>query len=121
MSEQLGQFLVDLASDPQRMAAYLADPERVFEDAGLPADARAALRTRDTRVLASALTDEATRYAQNEDNLDMVKMPSRKRGTTKKKGGKKKGGGRKGGAKKGGAKKGGAKKGGRKKTGSKKR
>jgi hypothetical protein len=115
MSEQLGQFLVDLASDPQRMAAYLADPEQVFEEAGLSADARAALRSRDTRVLASALTDEATRYAQNDDNQDMA-VPSRKRGTTKKKGARKKGG-----AKKGGARKGGAKKGGRKKTGSKKR
>jgi hypothetical protein len=116
MSEQLGQFLVDLASDPQRMAAYLADPERVFEEAGLPADARAALRTRDTRALAGALNSEATRYAQNDDNQDMVRMPSKK-----KKGGRKKGGAKKGGAKKGGAKKGGARKGGRKKTGSKKR
>jgi len=111
MSEQLGQFLVDLASDPQRMAAYLADPERVFEEAGLPADARAALRTRDSRALAGALNSDATRYAQNDDNQDLVKMPSRR----------KQGGRKKGGRKKGGAKKGGARKGGRKKTGSKKR
>jgi hypothetical protein len=95
MSESLSSFLVDLASDPNQMARFLADPARVMDAAGLSAEERAALLARDSTRLRGALGASLIEW---------------KCGVA---GGRRKGGGKKGGARKG-ARKGGGKKGGRK-------
>jgi hypothetical protein len=54
MSDNLSELLVDLASNPDRMAAFQADPERVFDEAGLSAQERAVMR--DPRILSRTLS-----------------------------------------------------------------
>jgi hypothetical protein len=97
MSDNLSELLVDLASNADRMAAFQADPERVFDEAGLSSQERAVMRSRDPRLLADTV-GAAQRLMQGHAG-----------GAAKKKGGRKKSG-RKSGAKKGGAKKKGGKK-----------
>jgi hypothetical protein len=57
VSENLSHFLVDLASDPDQMRAYLADPARVLESAALNADERAAMLSRDSRQIRVILAE----------------------------------------------------------------
>jgi hypothetical protein len=105
MSGNLSHFLVDLASNPDQMMAFLADPERVFDAAGLTAEERDAIRSRDARRLNAVLAVGFQMQAGNTNNaVPKIKPPRKKRPAPKKKGP------RKGGAKKG-----------RRKTGSKKR
>jgi hypothetical protein len=47
VSKDLNNFLVDLACDPARMDAFLADPSRVMAESSLSADEQAAVLTRD--------------------------------------------------------------------------
>ena len=102
MSENLSGFLVDLVSNPDQMAAYLADPERVFEEAGLTPEERDAIRSRDARRLSAALNTGL----HMESNANNVAMKKKKGGRKKSSGGTKKSdGGRKKGSRKGGAKK----------------
>ena len=72
MSDNLSELLVDLASNPDRMAAFQADPERVFDEAGLSAQERAVMR--DPQLLTRTIS------------------AAKKMGHTKAKGAKKKGG-----------------------------
>jgi hypothetical protein len=120
MSGNLSEFLVDLASDPDQMTAFLADPDRVFDAAGLTGEERDAVRSRDAQRLNIALNGGLQMQTGNTNNG----MPSTRKAPARRKkpaGGKKKGGTKKGGKKKGGTKKsGGSRKGGRK-SGSKKR
>jgi len=107
MSENLSHFLVNLVSNPDTMAAYLADPDRVFEQAGLTPQEREAVRSRDGRKLDEALTDGFR--LQNLINNDMPttrKTPARKKKPTvkKKKPARKPARRKKGGAKKKGSK-----------------
>lgn len=97
MSGNLSEFLVDLASNPDQMAAFLADPERVFEEAGLTAEERDAIRSRDARRLSAVLNSGL----HMQSNVNNVATKKKSTGRTKKKGG----GGRKKGSRKGGAKK----------------
>jgi hypothetical protein len=55
MSEKLQDFLVDLASDPERMKRFAEDPGSELDQAGLNADERAALVSRDAAQLRRAL------------------------------------------------------------------
>ncbi|HKB12853.1 MAG TPA: hypothetical protein VKD69_19455 [Vicinamibacterales bacterium] len=96
MSESLSEFLVDLVSNPDQMAAFLADPERVFATTGLTAEERDAVRSRDPRRLSAALSSGLQLQA-NTNNATAAR-----KGT--KKGAKKKGAAKKGGTKKGGRK-----------------
>ena len=109
MSGNLSEFLVDLASDPDQMAAFLADPDRVFDAAGLTGEERAAVRSRDTERLNAALGG-GLQLQGNTTNGVTRQAPSRKKrpaGKKKKKGGTKKGGKKKsGGSRKGGRKSG---------------
>jgi len=103
MSESLSDFLVDLVSNPDQMAAFLADPDRVFDAAGLTAEERDAIRSRDARRLSAAL-NPGLHLEANNNNLTIKRTPSKavkkKKGGKKKGGAKKKKGGRKGGSKK---------------------
>jgi hypothetical protein len=49
MSDRLSEFLVDLASNQDAMAAFHADPARVFDEAGLTGDERTMILSRDPR------------------------------------------------------------------------
>jgi len=84
MSESLSHFLVDLVSNPELMAAYLADPDRVFEEAGLSPQEREAIRSRDGRKLDEALTD-GFRLQSFINNTATRKSPTRKKKSTVKK------------------------------------
>jgi aromatic-ring opening dioxygenase LigAB LigA subunit len=102
MSESLSDFLVDLVSNPDQMAAFLADPDRVFDAAGLTAEERDAIRSRDARRLSAAL-NPGLHLEANNNNLTSRRTPSKagkKKGAKKKGAAKKKKGGRKGGSKK---------------------
>ena len=55
MSDNLSHFLVDLASDADRRAAFMANPLRELEQSDLTAAERAAVMTRDGAQLRSAL------------------------------------------------------------------
>jgi len=101
MSGNLSHFLADLVSNPEQMAAYLADPERVFDEAGLTADEREVIRSRDGRRLDEVLFDGF--QLQNLTNNDVPvpkKAPAKRKKPAKKKPAKKKGGRKKGGSKK---------------------
>ena len=55
MSDNLNNFLVDLASDPARMDAFLLDPSAVLNQSALSEGERAAVLTRDGGPIRSAL------------------------------------------------------------------
>lgn len=55
MSNDLSNFLVDLASDPDRMAAFLADPLCMLNESSLTEDEKAAVMTRDAAAIRTAL------------------------------------------------------------------
>ena len=55
MNDKLSGFLVDLASDPDRMARFLADPHGLLAGVDLTGDQKAAVLSRDSRRLAAAL------------------------------------------------------------------
>jgi hypothetical protein len=88
MSDNLSDLLVDLASNPDRMAAFQAHPERVFDEAGLSNQERAVMQSPDQRLLTSTV-GAAMR-------LQMGHSATK---GTKKKGAKKKGGKKKAGKK----------------------
>jgi len=109
MSGNLSEFLVDLSSNPDQMAAFLADPDRVFDAAGLSGEERDAVRSRDAGRLNAALSGGLQMQTGNTNN-DMPSIrraPARKKRPAgkKKKGGKKKSGGSRKGGRKGGSKK----------------
>jgi hypothetical protein len=47
MSDNLSNFMVDLASDPDRMARFMANPEGELDDSLLTAPERAVVLSRD--------------------------------------------------------------------------
>jgi hypothetical protein len=55
VSNNLSNFLVDVASDPARMDAFLADPLRLLNESTLSEDEKAAVMTRDGGRIRSAL------------------------------------------------------------------
>jgi hypothetical protein len=55
MSERLRDFLVDLASRPELMSRFSADPAAVLAQAGLTSDESAAVLARDSDRLRAAL------------------------------------------------------------------
>jgi len=101
MSGNLSHFLADLVSNPDQMAAYLADPERVFDQAGLTADEREVIRSRDARRLDEVLSDGFRLQSFANNDVPVPKKAPAKRKPATKKPAKKKGGRKKGGSKKG--------------------
>ena len=98
MSDNLSELLVDLASNGDRMAAFQADPERVFDEAGLSSEERAVMRSRDPRLLANTVGAAHTLMLGHG-----VRKPAPGKGG-KKKTGRKKSSRKSGGKKKGGKK-----------------
>ncbi|HMF95394.1 MAG TPA: hypothetical protein VKE96_13900 [Vicinamibacterales bacterium] len=101
MSGNLSHFLAELVSNPEQMAAYLADPERVFDEAGLTTDEREVIRSRDARRLDEVLSDgfRLQSFANNDVPVPK-KAPAKRKKPAAKKPAKKKGGRKKGGSKK---------------------
>lgn len=58
MSENLSNFLVDLASDPDRMASFLMDPGALLDRARLTADEKAAVLSQDPRRLSDMFAED---------------------------------------------------------------
>jgi hypothetical protein len=56
----LAQFLKDLAADPEKIAAYLADREAALAGSGLSEDHQALLRANDLHGIHVALLKEQT-------------------------------------------------------------
>jgi hypothetical protein len=86
MSVSLTDFLVDLASDPVRMARFTADLPSELENAHLTSAEKAAVMTQDSRRVAEALGGWAAAKAINHDQ-DKKKKGGKKghRGPAKKK------------------------------------
>ena len=57
MGDALIRFLMAVAEDPRRLAAYRAHPEAEMDAAGLANEERAALRTADSTSVRDAMQD----------------------------------------------------------------
>jgi hypothetical protein len=90
VSETLNSFLVDLASDPNRMQAFLADPALTLDQTALSAIEKAAILSRDAGVIRTAMGLSPAKSSENYVKKQSVKKKSGKKGGTKKKGGSKK-------------------------------
>jgi hypothetical protein len=95
VSENLEKFLVDLASDPERMRRYTVDPAGELDGAGLSADEKAAILNRDAsglrRALKASPVDHMTVMAKAKKKAaGPMKGGTKKQSGTKKKAGKKK-------------------------------
>lgn len=93
VSETLTDFLVDLASDADRMQAFLANPAQMLDQSTLSAEEKAAVLTRNSSEIRRAMG--ALSAAESLQNFMTVppkkKKKKKKTGTKKKKkGGKKK-------------------------------
>ena len=82
MSQSLRDFLVDLAADPECLSQFVADPGGALDRAGLTAEEKAAVLSRDSDQLRSALG------ASLADHLTHV-LTRKKKGAKKRKGVKK--------------------------------
>lgn len=82
MSENLGNFLVDLACSPDLMAQFLGDPAAVIAKFALTEQERTLVMTRDSRRLADALG--ATGYSLGQI-VDVPFAPGKKKAPAKKK------------------------------------
>ncbi len=83
MSENLGNFLVDLACDPALMAQFLGDPGTVLARTSLSDEERTLVMTRDSRLLAGALG--TTSYSVGQIIEIPRGVPTRKKAPGKKK------------------------------------
>lgn len=63
MSEPLRAFMVRLASDPERLSAFIADPERAMNEAGLSDEERQLVRSGDQNRLYAALASRPAVHA----------------------------------------------------------
>lgn len=79
MSENLGNFLVDLACDPALMSQFLGDPAAVLARTSLSEQERTLLMTRDSRLLADALGTESFSVGQIIEIPSPLKAPGKKR------------------------------------------
>jgi hypothetical protein len=83
MNEQLTDFLIDLASDPGRLASFAANPSAAVDEARLTDVQRTAILARDAAAIRRILA------ADDDDNGKGIKTAIRK-GIKKKKPAKKK-------------------------------
>jgi len=74
MSDALARFLVDLASDPERMRRYAEDPGAEIQLAGLSIEHRTALLSKDANQIRHALG-----RAHDEHMTQIGQKPKRKR------------------------------------------
>jgi hypothetical protein len=87
MSDNLNNFLIDLASNPDRMARFRADPHFEIDDAGLTDAEKAAVLAQDSRQLEDVL---------GAAKREIIKSLKTRKKTSKRAPARKKSGGRKG-------------------------
>jgi hypothetical protein len=92
VSDNLKKFLVDLASDPERLRRYAADPAGELDGAGLSDDEKAAVLSRDARSLRRSLKASPVDHMTIISNgaKAKTKAPKKPGGKKKTKAGKKK-------------------------------
>ena len=96
MSESLSDFLINLGSDPDRMARFAVDPSGALNESSLSSEERMAVMAADSGGVRRML-DAAVPGAGNDPR--QLAAPGRRNGT-KKNGGKRNGGKRNGAKKK---------------------
>jgi hypothetical protein len=87
MSGGLRDFLVRLATDPDCLSQFMTDPAGALDRAGLPAEDRAAVLSRDSDRLRSALGASAADHLTqmlNSSKKGLKKAPPKKRPGAKK-------------------------------------
>ncbi len=88
MTGGLRDFLVHLATDPDCLSRFAQDPASVFDAAGLTDEERAAVLSRDSARLRSALgasaADHLTQMLESVKKKGGKKRPAKKRPGTKK-------------------------------------
>lgn len=81
MNVNLSNFLVDLASQPSRIADFLADPRRVVDESSLTAEEKSAVLSGDGARIRTAL---GLAPGENPASvLDKSKKPSKRKPTPK--------------------------------------
>jgi len=91
MSDRLTMFLVNLATDPDRLQEFARDPGGALDAAGLTAEERAAVLSRDTAVVRQALgQSEADHMTQTASTAQRRKFAAKKKAAAKRKTAKKK-------------------------------
>jgi hypothetical protein len=95
VSETLTHFLVDLASDPNRMQAFLTNPRGVLDQSTLTAGQKSAVLSRDNGAIRRALGVPVAAAAMQMFKKGPATKKTKNTGSKKKTGGKKKSGTRK--------------------------
>jgi len=90
VSNNLSDFLVDLVSDPGRMAAFLADPLCILNESSLSEGEKKAVMTRDGAAIRTALHITPWQAALPE-GVTARRPPAKGKPKPKSKGGSKKG------------------------------
>jgi hypothetical protein len=80
VSDTLSDFLVDLASDPDRMQAFVANPNVLLDQSTLSADEKAAILSRDARAIRTIMG-----LAPGEASENYAKKKGKKKKSAKKK------------------------------------
>jgi hypothetical protein len=109
MSENLSDFLIDLGSDPDRMARFTVDPTAALNGSSLSIEERTAVMAADSGGVRRML-DAAVAGARNGTKKYGGKRNGGKRNGGKRNGGKRNGGKRNGGKRNGGKRNGGKQK-----------
>jgi hypothetical protein len=84
MSEQLDDFLVGLATNPQSLAEFQTNPAAAMKTVRLTHDERRALLTRDAEALRQAIRKSAEPTQVNNAPSPSKKTPPKKKPTKKK-------------------------------------
>lgn len=79
MSENLGNFLVDLACDPALMAQFIGDPATVLARTSLDERERALVMARDSRLLSEAMGTMSFGVGQTIEIPTPLRAPARKK------------------------------------------
>ncbi len=95
MSQTLTRFLVDLASDADRMQAFLANPSGVLDQTALTAGQKSAVLTRNNGAIRRAMGVPVAAAAMQMFKKGPATKKTKQTGSKKKTGGKKRSGTRK--------------------------
>ncbi|HXI32042.1 MAG TPA: hypothetical protein VNG89_26570 [Vicinamibacterales bacterium] len=85
MTDNLGNFLVDLASEPDRLARFLANPMPVLDASSLTPDEQRMVRFPDSGDLEDAIRTRKTNGTLTGGGPDERQLPAKKKKKTVKK------------------------------------
>jgi hypothetical protein len=78
MRENLGKFLADVSSDPDRLVRFAEDPTSQFGGADLSDSEKTALQTGDSREVTDALGESGMAIGDVSNGITPMKAPTRK-------------------------------------------